>query len=407
MKTVAIIGAGPSGIMAALTLKEQFNNDIDILLFEKNNRIGKKIIVSGNGKCNITNDDLDDLYIYNNDFAKKIVQKYTPNMLKEQLLKWGIFTKTDNSSRVYPLTESANTVMEMLLLQLNQLQINIKTSTIVTKINQENDKYIINTLSDGMSKSYSVDYVIVSTGGKSSKVHGSNGEGYKLLEDLNVTITKVKPGLVGLKLKENEISGLSGIRQKACVKLYENDCCIYSELGEVQFKNDGISGIVVMNASSILARMNYKLNVFIDFIPSLNYIEAVDKFNIILNNNSNLNLEDLTHGILPKALAIKLCNILKKKNEFTVSSFIKLAKNYQVELVDTYGFDASQVSVGGVNIEEVLENLELVKYKNIYVVGELLDVDGLCGGYNMHFAFASGAVVSDDIYQKEVKKYEK
>lgn len=407
MKTVAIIGAGPSGIMAALTLKEQFNNDIDILLFEKNNRIGKKIIVSGNGKCNITNDDLDDLYIYNNDFAKKIVQKYTPNMLKEQLLKWGIFTKTDNSSRVYPLTESANTVMEMLLLQLNQLQINIKTSTIVTKINQENDKYIINTLSDGMSKSYSVDYVIVSTGGKSSKIHGSNGEGYKLLEDLNVTITKVKPGLVGLKLKENEISGLSGIRQKACVKLYENDCCIYSELGEIQFKNDGISGIVVMNASSIIARSNYKLSIVIDFLPNFENAKLIEKLNMVLNSNSKLNFEDLTHGLLPKALSIKICNILKMKNDLTVTSFVKLAKNYTVDIIDTYGFDASQVSVGGVNIEEVLENLELVKYKNIYVVGELLDVDGLCGGYNMHFAFASGAVVSDDIYQKEVKKYEK
>lgn len=407
MKTVAIIGAGPSGIMAALTLKEQFNNDIDILLFEKNNRIGKKIIVSGNGKCNITNDDLDDLYIYNNDFAKKIVQKYTPNMLKEQLLKWGIFTKTDNSSRVYPLTESANTVMEMLLLQLNQLQINIKTSTIVTKINQENDKYIINTLSDGMSKSYSVDYVIVSTGGKSSKIHGSNGEGYKLLEDLNVTITKVKPGLVGLKLKENEISGLSGIRQKACVKLYENDCCIYSELGEIQFKNDGISGIVVMNASSIIARSNYKLSIVIDFLPNFENAKLIEKLNMVLNSNSKLNFEDLTHGLLPKALSIKICNILKMKKDLTVTSFVKLAKNYTVDIIDTYGFDASQVSVGGVNIEEVLENLELVKYKNIYVIGELLDVDGLCGGYNMHFAFASGAVVSDDIYQKEVKKYEK
>ena len=249
--------------------------------------------------------------------------------------------------------------------------------------------------------------MIFATGGKSSKVHGSNGEGYKLLESMGINITNVKPGLVGLKISEKQISGLSGIRQKACVKLFENNNCIYSELGEIQFKNDGISGIVVMNASSILARMNYKLNVFIDFIPSLNYIEAVEKFNIILNNNPNLNLEDLTHGILPKALAIKLCNILKKKNEFTLSSFIKLAKNYQVELVDTYGFDASQVSVGGVDVKEVLDTLELKKYKRLYIIGELLDVDGLCGGYNMHFAFASGAVVSDDIYQKEVKKYEK
>ena len=120
MKTVAIIGAGPSGIITALKLKEQFNNNIKVLLFEKNNRIGKKIIVSGNGKCNITNDNLDSLYIYNNDLARKIVQKYTPIVLKEQLLKWGIFTKTDNESRVYPLTESSNTVMEMLLLQLNK-----------------------------------------------------------------------------------------------------------------------------------------------------------------------------------------------------------------------------------------------------------------------------------------------
>lgn len=406
MKTVAIIGAGPSGIMTALKLKEYFKNNIKVVLFEKNNRIGKKIIVSGNGKCNITNDCIDSTYIYNNDFAKKIINNYSPKMLKEQLLKWGIFTKTDSSFRVYPLTESSNTVMEMLLLQLKKANVEVKINTLVTKITKNNNIYLVDTLHDDQKISYKCDYVVVATGGTSSKVHGSNGEGYSLLQKLGIDITKVRPGLVGLKINNSDINGLSGIRHKVCAKLFEKDICVFSECGEVQFKNDGISGIVIMNASSIIARKKEQLRLVLDLIPNFSVEELLEKFNLILKNNNGLCFEELTHGILPKVLAIKICNMLKKINDLNISSFINLAKNYSLDVTGTYGFDSSQVSVGGVCIDEVDNNLELKKYKNLYVVGELLDVDGLCGGYNMHFAFATGAVVGDSIYIKEEKNYE-
>lgn len=397
MKHVAIIGGGASGIFSALYLKKLFNNQIDITIFEKNSRIGRKILASGNGKCNLSNQTLLVDNIYNNEFATKIYNEFPPIKLREYLDTLGLFTKLDQANRVYPQTESSNSVLDLMLLHLKNANVIIKTEETVLDIKKQNNKYLVST----KNTSDLFDYVIISTGSKASSKLGSNNEGYDILKKLNVNITPLKPGLVGIKTKKQDVSTLSGIRQKAIVKLYDNDKVIFEELGEVQFKDEGISGIVVMNASSIIARASSNVNMTLDLLPNYDKEELIEKLKYIQSLNKNISLKELSHGILPKMLANKICDMLKDK--LNIKEFVNLSKNYPINVEGTYGFDNAQICVGGVDLKELNENLELKKHPNIYATGEVLDIDGLCGGYNLQFAFASGFVAANAIYQKETK----
>ena len=397
MKHVAIIGGGASGIFSALHLKKLFNNQINVTIFEKNNRIGRKILASGNGKCNLSNQTILENNIYNNEFATKIYNEFPPIKLREYFDTLGLFTKLDQANRVYPQTESSNSVLDLMLLHLKNTNVQIKTEETVLDIIKQNNKYAVIT----KNSNDLFDYVIISTGSKASSKLGSNNEGYDIFKKLNVNITPLKPGLVGIKTKKQDISTLSGIRQKALVKAYCNNDVIFEELGEVQFKDEGISGIVVMNASSIIARTNSNVNMTLDLLPNYDKEELIEKLKYIQSLNKNISLKELSHGILPKMLANKICDMLKDK--LNIKEFVNLSKNYPINVEGTYGFDNAQICVGGVDLKELNEKLELKKHPNIYATGEVLDIDGLCGGYNLQFAFASGFVAANAIYQKETK----
>ncbi len=397
MKHVAIIGGGASGIFSALHLKKLFNNQINVTIFEKNNRIGRKILASGNGKCNLSNQTILENNIYNNEFATKIYNEFPPIKLREYFDTLGLFTKLDQANRVYPQTESSNSVLDLMLLHLKNENVQIKTEETVLDIKKQNNKYAVIT----KNSNDLFDYVIISTGSKASSKLGSNNEGYDIFKKLNVNITPLKPGLVGIKTKKQDVSTISGIRQKALVKVYCNNDVIFEELGEVQFKDEGISGIVVMNASSIIARASSNVKITLDLLPNYDKEELIEKLGYIQSLNKNISLKELSHGILPKMLANKICDMLKDK--LNIKEFVNLSKNYPIKVEGTYGFDNAQICVGGVDLKELNENLELKKHPNIYVTGEVLDIDGLCGGYNLQFAFASGFVATNAIYQKEKK----
>lgn len=244
MKKVAIVGAGPSGMLAGIKIKESLGDKVNVVIYEKKDRVGKKILASGNGRCNLSNTDLDMSY-YNNAFVNNIIKEINSTNLRCYFQDLGLITMPDSSGRIYPITDMASTVLDILLRKISELQIEVKTNTLVTNINKENDKYILTT----NNELHPFDIVILATGGKSSSYLGSNGEGYALAKELGAKITPLKPGLVGLKTTKDSIKGLNGIRQKVNLKLFnDKDECIFTENGEVQFKEDGISGIVVMNA---------------------------------------------------------------------------------------------------------------------------------------------------------------
>ncbi|MEI3505021.1 MAG: aminoacetone oxidase family FAD-binding enzyme [Bacilli bacterium] len=356
MKKVAIVGAGPSGMLAGIKIKESLGDKVNVVIYEKKDRVGKKILASGNGRCNLSNTDLDMSY-YNNAFVNNIIKEINSTNLRCYFQELGLITMPDSSGRIYPITDMASTVLDILLRKISELQIEVKTNTLVTNINKENDKYILTT----NNELHPFDIVILATGGKSSSYLGSNGEGYALAKELGAKITPLKPGLVGLKTTKDSIKGLNGIRQKVNLKLFnDKDECIFTENGEVQFKEDGISGIVVMNASRVIERTNEDYKLYLDLLPSL----TKDDIQIFFDMHVELALAECLEGILPKMMA-KL--IMEKAKSFKKA--INLIKNYPIEITGDYGFDRSQVTLGGVSLDCINRSLNL-KIIRMYIYVE-------------------------------------
>ena len=406
MKKIVIVGAGASGLMASIYLKEQAvknNIDLDIVLVEKNDRVGKKILSTGNGKCNFTNTVLEPIHYNNPDFVKPILDSFSCEDLQNWFLTKGLYSKADKEGRVYPITESASSVLDIFRIELEKNNIRVITSFAMNSIKPKGKGYII---SDGVNNIYA-DEVIISTGGLSAPVLGTNGDGHRVLKSLNISLTKMQPGLVGIKTNKESIRSLSGLRTKSLVTLYENNQIVKSEFGEVQFKDDGISGIVIMNLASCIKDLN---NSYLeaDLLPSFSEEDIVEYLLNKQQQYGNFFVSQMLVGLLPNILSLKILKDLGYKDNTKIkhlpkAEFYKIAKaikKYTFKPVALYGYDRSQVTVGGVDLKEVNENLELIKLPNIYLCGEILDIDGMCGGYNLHFAFASAVHVSNAIINK-------
>jgi predicted Rossmann fold flavoprotein len=346
---VAIIGAGACGLMLANLLNEK---KIDYTIFNKG-KIGRKILASGNGRCNISNTNLNK-NSYNNEFAYKLVNDNI-NDLFDLFNKLHIYTKSDNEGRLYPLSESSQSVLNILLKNISNDKI---IDLEINSINKKNDKYYLN-------NSYGpFDKIIIAIGSNASYIKPYNS--INIINELNIKFNQFKPSLVGfktsLKLKE-----ISGVRQKGNVSLYKDDKLIHSEDGEFIFKDDGISGICIMNLSSYYQRLDDRSKTYI-------------KLDLSPNND---------YKYLDSVLNPKLLNYINKNN-INYHNFI-------IPIKDVYDFEFAQVSNGGIDISEINNNLSLKKDNNIYVGGEIIDVDGLCGGYNLMFAFTSAIIISKNI----------
>lgn len=406
MKQVVIIGAGPSGMMAAIKLKElakKQNTNIDVTILEKNDRVGRKILSTGNGKCNYSNLNVMPKYYNDESFVMPILESFSAVDLKSFFLEKGLLTKIDSEGRMYPITESASSVLDILRMELHRYDIKVITNYHVKSIKNKFSSYVI---TDGLHNVHA-DYVIVATGGLAAPMLGTTGDGYKLLSPYDINISKTYPGLVGIKTSKESIKGLSGLRMKANVSVIDLETCIFNEFGEVQFKDDGISGIVIMNASSKIARTKNP-KIILDLMPSLSK-EELGKY--ILNKQEQyeeFEVSSLFVGLLPNIFALKILNDVKVNltskikhlKQKQIESLVNLIKEYPIGYVSLYGYDRAQVTVGGISLNEINDKLELKKLSNVFVCGELLDIDGACGGYNLHFAFASGSYVASQILNR-------
>lgn len=383
-KKIAIIGGGASGLFAAAML-----NDInaDICLFEKNNKLGKKILASGNGKCNFTN-IFEDENNYNNVFATDIIKKFSVEKTLENFSKMGLIYKFDELGRGYPVSECASSVLDCLRGQISNVK--IKLDSCVEKLNFCNNKCEI--LCDGKKEYF--DYVICCSGGSASNL-GSE-KSYIYLDALSLDIKSNRPSLAPIVVKEN-VKELSGVRIKCDVKLVnDNGNVVYCENGEVLFKDNGLSGIAIFNASSFINRnCGEKYKIVLDISNNI----EIDKIKKYLKSKS---VDNLFKGFLNDKIGEYIYNKLNikkyiKLDDFLVEKIITLLKQLEFNVVSLYPLKDSQVCSGGISIKEVDENLKLKKYPSIYVAGELLDVDGICGGYNLQFAWSSAGVIAEDI----------
>lgn len=406
MKKIIVIGGGASGLVAAISAARKGN---DVTILEKNNICGKKILITGNGRCNYYNEEQKiEHYRSNNiELAEKIITKENTEKIVGFFKSIGIEPKIKNGY-YYPYSNQAVSIQNALLTETKNLNIEIKNNIIVNKINKENDKFIIYT----NQGEFNSEKVIIATGSKATPKTGSDGSGYKICMELGHTIIKPLPALVQLKGNEKYFKEWSGIRVDANIKAYENDNLIGEETGELQLTDYGISGICVMNLSGRIARgLNDKKqeSLKINFLQGLNILSKADFIDFMNKRNNmmkNRNICELLEGIINYKLVnvlLKISNIKNNKywSELSQNEKLEIAKNFvefRLDIVDTNSFDKAQVCSGGIPLTEIdLNTMESLKTKGLYLTGEILDVDGDCGGYNLTWAWISGMIAGCNV----------
>ena len=364
---IVIVGAGASGIVAAINYKRNHKSD-EVLVIEHLEQPLKKILASGNGKCNLGNSNIDYSLYSNPEFAKKVVQSYN---YKEFFSSISIETKL-NGGLAYPVSESAASVKEALLLAAKNLGINISYGEKLIDYLAK-DKIEITT-----NKGKCVaDKLYLAGGLKSSPKLGSDGSVLNILSKHGYRVKNPQPGLSPLFTKEKTRT-IDGVRVKANVSLVTDGKLVHKEAGEVLFKEHGLSGIVVFNTMSLIARNPKKSHkIYLDLLPDFSE-------EYLKNYRKSHKFSELLLAFLNPKIADYLKDRFPNENQLFDS-----LKHLEFTFDKSYGFDFSQVSVGGVLVSEVDDNLMSKREERVFVIGELLDIDGPCGGYNLTWAFAS------------------
>ncbi len=375
---VAIIGGGCSGLFLASLLNKE---KLDVFIYEKNNKLGKKILASGNGKCNFTNvKQLENKY--NNQFANEVIKRFTVDTTLSFFKKYGLVFKSDELGRCYPVSENANSVLDCL--KSNLLGCHIKLESVVSKIVKKGKKYSV-TINN---KEELFDYVVCSSGSAASNL--GSYKAYDYLKDLNVKIVELKPSLTPVLIEEN-IKKLEGIRVKGKVSLIDSkNIVVYEENGEILFKKDALSGIAIFNISSYINRKKDNYKIQLDLSAGMSEKELINYF-------KNKKEKELFKGFLDDKIGEYIIENIKDKK---IENIAQVIKHLNFKVKGMYEIKDAQVCAGGVSLEEINENLELCKYPNVYVAGELLDIDGVSGGYNMQFAWSSAGIIYEDIERK-------
>ena len=370
---LAIVGGGASGLMLASILKTN-NVDIDIVILEKLDHAGKKILMSGNGKCNLSNTNIT-TSSYNNELGFKIASSFDVEKYFNDL---GLLTYKDNEGRVYPISNVSNSVLDVLRNSLKNVE--ILENYNVTKINKKDDKYtIVNDKFDFIE----ADMVVLATGGKT---YYKECNGYIISSMLSHRVTSLRPTLSSLKVKEN-LASIENLRAKVKAKLIANNTVVYEDTGEVLFKKDALSGIVIFQLSSMVARDPFKkYSIELDLMPSM--------------SEEQLNKYLMQYPEMTGMFAKMINQYIVKQSNNTNESIAYNIKNLTFTVIETIEFKNAQVTSGGINVNELKDTLESKYNDNLYFLGEIIDVDGMCGGYNLHFAFSCANTVAKDINKK-------
>ena len=382
---VVIVGGGASGLMCALTYALKGN---PVCILEGGLKVGKKILVSGNGRCNLTNKTLNE-HCYN---TYPIQLKKFNNVQTLKLFEsLGLQTYFDSEGRCYPTSNHSSAVLDVLLNKLNKLNVNIVTNCQVGNITKQ-DKFKIST----SCGEFVANKVVIATGGNSM---------VEVLKGFNLNFKPFKPSLCGFVTKEKN-QGLNGIRVNAKVTLKNNNFEEF-ELGEVQLKENGVSGICVFNLSAKLNWANLsggKLS--LDLMPSLSQADVLKMLEVRKQNLKTLLTKHFFDGLFVKNLGLEILNRSKINLQNSVESLtskelLKLTTTIKEFNFNVIGFDSNnQVHHGGISLDDLTDNLESKTISNLFFCGEIVNVDGVCGGYNLQWAWSSGKVVGDNLWLK-------
>ena len=402
MRHVAVIGGGAAGMMAAITAARE---GVKVTILEHKDRIGKKILSTGNGRCNFTN-IFQTPACYrsdNRDFAWNIIQKFNVEKTISFFKELGIYPK-DRNGYLYPYSDQAAAILEVLQIEIAKLDICVMTEINVLDIQPV--KRGIRVTTD--KKTITVDSVILACGSKAAPVTGSDGSGYQLAKLLGHRIVPVLPALVQLRCAEKFYKSISGVRVQGTVEIYADDIFLASDTGEIQLTNYGISVIPVFQVSRYAAKAIYQkqsVTAVLNFMPDMNKDEFLSFLQERITLCPHKTLDEFFTGIFPKKLCELWIRLSRLPKEMRVSDLsgeqleklVLLIQHLRTHITETNAFEQAQICCGGVDTTEINpDTLESNYVPGIYFAGELLDVDGICGGYNLQWAWSSGFVAGKE-----------
>lgn len=404
-KKIIVVGGGAAGMLAAIAAAE---NGSEVCLLEKNEKLGKKIYITGKGRCNVTNaGDMETLLVNvcgNEKFLYSAFYGFDNRAVMDLLEQAGCPLKTERGDRVFPVSDHASDVIGALTRRLKQLDVEICLHTEVKRLLAE-ERITGVELSDG--KTLACDAVIVCTGGLSYPTTGSDGDGYRFAEETGHKLTERRPSLVPLCVKEEWCKELMGLSLKnVSVTLKQGKKELYHEFGEMLFTHFGISGPLILSASSYYAKAGGgAAEILIDLKPALDMGQLDKRLLRDFDENKNKQFKNVLGGLFPAKLIpvmIELSGIdsEKKVHEITKEErrgFAELIKNLPLTVTGTRGFSEAIITKGGVSVKDISPStMESKKVKGLYFAGEVLDLDALTGGFNLQIAWSTGHLAGSE-----------
>lgn len=408
---VIVIGGGPAGMMAAISSAEAGNK---VILLEKKERLGRKLLITGKGRCNITsslpiNDFIQNIP-GNGQFLYSSFKNYNNEDIIQFLKTQGLEVKEERGNRIFPITDKSLDVLNCFKKVLKELNVEIIYNTKVIEIIQKKEQEKLQVKTEN-NKIYEAEKVILATGGKSYPLTGSTGDGYKIAEKLGHTVTKIRPSLVPLESYDKKLcknlQGLSLRNVKIEIKNTENDKIIYEDFGEMLFTHFGVSGPTILSSSAHLVRYknieellkNKKIILKIDFKPALSEEKLNERilrdFAEFKNKQFKNSLDKLLpQKLIPVIIEKSKINPDKKVNEITKQerkNIVNLLKKFELTISDFRPIDEAIITSGGINIKEINpKTMESKIVSGLYFAGEIIDVDAYTGGFNLQIAYSTG-----------------
>lgn len=387
---IGIIGGGPAGMMCAIKAVENH----EVVLFEKNEKLGKKLFITGKGRCNLTN------YTDEKDFMKNLVRN--PSFMFSSIYSFSPFTtyyyfedlglplKVERGNRVFPASDKSSDVIRAYEKKLRQVGVEVRLNTEVTSIKKDGETFILN----GKEK---FDKVVIASGGISYKLTGSTGDGYKFGKEFGHKIIDPKPGLIGINLSNNfELAGLS--LKNVELRVEKDKKVISREFGEMLFTHRGISGPIVLTTSSKINRLK-DFDLYLDLKPALSKEKLDNRILRDFEENQNKNLENVMRNLLPRDLIAYVLDSAKipgdkKINQITKEErdeLVKTIKNFKLIFNGLDDINRAIVTSGGIDVKDIdPKTMESKLVKGLYFIGEVMDLDGLTGGFNIQIANSTG-----------------
>lgn len=398
MRHIIVIGGGASGMMAAISAAR---HGARVTILEHNDRVGKKILSTGNGRCNFTNTAQEPIF-YRSDnllFPWTVIEEYPAQKTIAFFTELGIYSRNKNGY-LYPYSEQAGAVLDVLRMELERLKIRVYYNEHITRARKTKNGFEVRS----ENNVYSADAVVLAAGSRAAAHTGSDGSGYDIAKAFGHSVRPVLPALVQLKCRESFYKSLAGVRLQGKVSLFADESLEAFDTGEIQLTNYGISGIPVFQVSRYASQALYdkkKVRAELDFMPDFTDAQFEGFLRHRISTRPERRMEMCFTGLFNK----KLCPLLLKLSgirgtllagelgEKEIKALVKTIKHFSTEIEGTNSFEQAQVCAGGIDTTEIdPETMESLLVPGLYLAGEIVDVDGICGGYNLQWAWSSGYV---------------